>query len=302
MRNTQFVSYEFLDAAQRVVRERDVEGNVTAIVLKGTRLLGLESENDRVYLMPDPKLYEGVKINIDHPDYTKPVPSQRDKIGFVRPGTTKAVEKRGIFGDVVINPNHPLAESVAWDAENDPNNQGFSHVAITERSDLQEASDGRPVLSVVEVISVDLVGRPATTKGIFESKENETVDLTQALERIEALTQENAKLTTDLAVAAQNLQTEKDAHEATKLEHVAEARKAEREKLLEGIEGEIVPAFRNAVLNAESVEDAKALIESITKAQNKPKSEAQNEPASGKSAQTFEQADKAGMFDYKKGA
>ncbi len=293
-----WIAYESLaPKGERVVREKNEEGEVTAFVLKKARLLGLESRNDRVYRLPKAELYEGAKVNIDHPTWMNDTQSQNDKAGFIR--NAEAIEGRGIFGDVVLNPKHPRAEQHVWDAENDPNNQGFSHVAITERADVGESHDGVPILNVVEVISVDLVGRPATTNGMFE-QENQTVDLKEALERIEALTAEKTKLTADLGVAEQNLNTEKEAHEATKADHEKATKTAEREVLIDNIEGEVVEAMKTAIHAAASVEDAKALIESLTPAANKPQSRSQEEQGKGEDEpQTYEQIAEAGKLAYK---
>ncbi len=68
-------------------------------------------------------LYEGMRVNVDHVD-----PGQRrslrDRIGLVKNVTLK---DDGLYGDFHFNPKHALAEQIAWDAENAPQNLGFSH-------------------------------------------------------------------------------------------------------------------------------------------------------------------------------
>ncbi|MGA2257761.1 MAG: hypothetical protein ABSG53_24120 [Thermoguttaceae bacterium] len=135
-------------------------------VIPGVKLLGAVSRKGREY----PKevmaralpLYEGMRVNIDHVD-----PGQRrslrDRIGLVKNVTLK---EDGLYGDFHFNPKHALAEQIAWDAENAPQNLGFSH-------DTRGASTNRGgkvvVESIDQVLSVDLVANPATTTGLFES-------------------------------------------------------------------------------------------------------------------------------------
>ena len=68
-------------------------------------------------------MYEGMRVNVDHVD-----PGQRrslrDRIGLVKNVTLR---EDGLYGDFHYNPKHALAEQVAWDAENAPQNLGFSH-------------------------------------------------------------------------------------------------------------------------------------------------------------------------------
>ena len=74
----------------------------------------------------------------------------------------------GLFADFHFNPKHPLAEQLAWDADNSPQNVGFSHnvQARTSRN-----GEGLVVEAIVGVQSVDLVADPATTDGLFEQED-----------------------------------------------------------------------------------------------------------------------------------
>lgn len=293
-----WIAYESLaPAGERTVTETNAEGTVTAYVLKEARLLGLVSKNERTYLMPAATLYEGAKVNIDHPDWMQGTKSQNDKMGFVR--NAKAVEGKGIFGDIVMNPEHPRAKQHLWDAENDPNNQGFSHVAINERADVSEASDGGPVYTVVEVISVDLVGRPATTNGMFEGES--TVNEQELRDEVARLKTALTEAESKIGVAEQALSEEEKAHQETKREHAESLVTAEREALLEGIDGEIVDSFRKAVLSAESVEAAKELIAAIRPTGNKATSKEQTEASKDESdkQKTYEELEKSGALNYR---
>ena len=104
----------------RVDRERGI--------IPGVKLLG-DGEPERAASTPRKSwhralpLYEGMRVNVDHVD-----PGQRrslrDRIGLVKNVTLK---EDGLYGDFHFNPKHALAEQIAWDAENAPQNLGFSH-------------------------------------------------------------------------------------------------------------------------------------------------------------------------------
>lgn len=138
-------------------------------VIRGVKVLGLESRNGRTYL-PEAlaqaaPLYEEAKVNVNHPKGNPAGPRDyQDRIGTIRRVTVRPDE--GLFGDFHFNPKHALAEQLAWDAEHAPENVGFSHNV--------EARVGRRgervvVEAITRVQSVDLVADPATTRGLFES-------------------------------------------------------------------------------------------------------------------------------------
>jgi hypothetical protein len=108
-------------------------------------------------------LYEGMRVNVDHVD-----PGQRrslrDRIGLIKNVTLK---EDGLYGDFHFNPKHALAEQIAWDAENAPQNLGFSH---DTRGDARNVGGKVMVESIDKVLSVDLVANPATTTGLFEDE------------------------------------------------------------------------------------------------------------------------------------
>jgi hypothetical protein len=213
----------------RVDRERGV--------IAGVKLLGAVSRKGRLYpkevMAKALPLYENMRVNIDHVD-----PGQRrslrDRIGLVKNVTLK---EDGLYGDFHFNPRHPLAEQIAWDAENAPQNLGFSH-------DTRGASrnvGGRLVVeSIDQVISVDLVANPATTTGLFEDQNinpaspvsdqetQETLEMqwkdidldglkTNRPELLTAL-QESADKTEELAALQEELQTLRQEKAARELE------------------------------------------------------------------------------------
>jgi hypothetical protein len=90
----------------------------------------------------------------------------------------------GLFGNLHFNPKHALAEQLAWDAEHNPRNVGFSH---NVQAKLSRTEEGTVVEEITRVQSVDLVADPAATEGLFEQVE-------QPLGSWDALTLETLQL------------------------------------------------------------------------------------------------------------
>ncbi|GAB5442071.1 MAG: hypothetical protein Fues2KO_24200 [Fuerstiella sp.] len=137
-------------------------------VIHGVKLIGFTSRNGRTYpsatLRGAVHLYEGVRVNIDHPQKPHDSRSVRDRIGVIK--NARFMEGVGILGDFHFNPNHALADQIAWDAENNPESAGFSHNANL----ILKQKDGKSVVEEIrDVRHVDLVADPATTSGFFES-------------------------------------------------------------------------------------------------------------------------------------
>ena len=142
--------------ALRVDRQRGL--------IQGVKVLGLESANGRWYapqtLQAAIKLYEGKPVNIDHGNGPR---SYRDRIGRL---VNVRMGGDGLYGDLVINPAHPLAEQLFWDAEHAPENVGLSHDARGRTAYRQ----GRIIVEAIEAVrSVDLVAEPATVKSLYEA-------------------------------------------------------------------------------------------------------------------------------------
>jgi hypothetical protein len=156
---------------QEYVDSRGVAMRVdrAAGVIRGVKILGLQSRNGRTYL-PDAlveaaPLYEHAKVNVNHPKSGPHAPRDyQDRLGVIRNVAVRPGE--GLFGDLHFNPKHTLAEQLLWDAEHCPENVGLSHnvEARTGRS-----GDQVVVEAILRVESVDLVADPATTRGLFES-------------------------------------------------------------------------------------------------------------------------------------
>ena len=143
----------------------------TAGIIRGVKLLGLRSRNGRRYqenaLTEAVSLYEGAKVNINHPKGHPLSPRDyQDRLGVISGVEFRPQE--GLFGDLRFNPKHALSEQLMWDAEHAPENVGLSHnvLARTKRE-----GDETVVEAITKVQSIDLVADPATTSGLFEQRD-----------------------------------------------------------------------------------------------------------------------------------
>lgn len=157
---------EFVDSgSQRLRVDRD------AGVIRGVKLLGLNSRNGRRYregaLVEAIGLYEGAKVNINHPKGHPLSPRDyQDRLGVVRGVQFRTGD--GLFGDLHFNPRHALSEQLVWDAENAPQNVGMSHNVLART---KSVGDETVVEAITKVQSIDLVADPATTSGLYEHEE-----------------------------------------------------------------------------------------------------------------------------------
>lgn len=138
-------------------------------LIYGVKIIGFDSDNGRKYLPEALKkalpLYEGVKVNVDHPDDPSDTRSAYDRCGKLV--NVRYVEGKGLFGDLWLNPGHRIFESVFSAAEQMPDLFGLSHNAQGEG----EKEDGIFVVSkITEVRHVDLVADPATTSSLSEAR------------------------------------------------------------------------------------------------------------------------------------
>jgi hypothetical protein len=166
---------EFVDSRQQRLRVDREAG-----VIRGVKLLGLASRNGRRYreeaLVNAVRLYEGAKVNINHPKGNPLSPRDyQDRLGVVRGVQFRTGE--GLFGDLHFNPKHALSEQLVWDAEHAPQNVGMSHNVLARTS---RSGDETVVETITKVQSIDLVADPATTNGLYEHAESqETRDKNQ---------------------------------------------------------------------------------------------------------------------------
>ncbi len=155
---------------ETLTEHADQAGQVLALeegLIRGVKILGLHSSNGREYPMGTiakaKALYEGAKVNVNHP--AKPGDSRTYE---GRLGKVCAVQAKddGLYADFRYNPKHALAEQIQWDATHAPENLGFSHVIQAKTS---RRGDTVVVEEITRVQSVDLVADPATTRGLFEA-------------------------------------------------------------------------------------------------------------------------------------
>ena len=149
-------------------------------VIRGVKILGLESRNGRVYpaavLEQARALYEGAKVNVNHPKGSPLGPRDyQDRIGVIR--NVRAMGEAGLFGDLHFNPRHGLAAQLEWDARNAPENVGLSHNVLARTARREEKT---VVEAITRVVSVDLVADPAATHGLYEAVQTPVGDAKNA--------------------------------------------------------------------------------------------------------------------------
>ncbi|MFO0788182.1 MAG: hypothetical protein U0805_01920 [Pirellulales bacterium] len=163
-------------------------------IIRGVKLIGPKSRNGREYaesaLDNAVELYEGAKIYANHP--------RRQDVGEDRPlddwvGVVRRPRRLpdGIYGDVELRKESKHFRGIVEMAKRFPNHVGFSHVADGE-SEMRGNTEF--VTRIREVLSVDLVTEPATTRGIFESANYGQLTLRDFVERLPAANPFRAKL------------------------------------------------------------------------------------------------------------
>jgi hypothetical protein len=156
---------EYVDSGHQSLRV-----DRTAGVIRGVKLLGLRSKNGRRYLetalAEAAALYEGAKVNINHPKGHPLSPRDyQDRLGVI--SGVELRPQQGLFGDLHFNPKHTLSEQLMWDAEHAPQNVGLSHNVLART---RREGEGTVVEVITRVQSIDLVADPATTEGLFEQE------------------------------------------------------------------------------------------------------------------------------------
>lgn len=151
-----------LDTAARVDRQ--------AGVIRGVRVLGMESSNGRFYpeatLRRAVPMYDNAVVMCDHPKRPTDPRSVLERIGLlVRP----RFEVDAIRADLRLTKGHRLYEALLDSAEFDAGaGWGLSHNADAST---RRNPDGTEVITeILEVRSVDLVDAPATNRSLFESR------------------------------------------------------------------------------------------------------------------------------------
>lgn len=138
-------------------------------VLRGVKLLGAESRNNRRYsataMQEAAARYSGIKVYIDHPRSGEAERSLDRWAGTIQ---NAHYREGGIYGDVKLRTKSPFFEGIIEAAREFPKDVGFSHVA---EGTTKLEGETEIVESIKEIFSVDLVTDPATTAGLFESRQ-----------------------------------------------------------------------------------------------------------------------------------
>lgn len=253
----------------------------------GVAICGGVSKNGRDYPAEvrdrDKGIYEGVDVYLNHKEGERDV--MREWFGQIRNPRTRLSDKKTI-GDHHFPKDHQHTAAYLERVKRFPRSFGFSHVAecSTKRVNGRES-----ITAMKRAESVDLVARPATNVGIYESQENPAME--------QELAEAKAKLTAALADAA-TLKEQVTALTAEKTALVTEntALKAEAKQLKEAAEVAAVASLfteagvvptdvqRKAVSAMTDPADRKALVESFKLALQgeKPKSQERQDGAAKK--------------------
>ena len=139
-------------------------------VIRGVKVLGRESRNGREYsdraLHEAAKLYDGIGVNLNHPDRRDTHLERPVEAGF---GWLEGVEVKadGVYANLHYLRNHLQAAVLVEAAERNPRRFGLSHNAEGKVA----RRDGRTIVESIEKVrSVDVVQNPATNAGLFESE------------------------------------------------------------------------------------------------------------------------------------
>jgi hypothetical protein len=148
--------------------------------LKRVKLLGKTSGNKRTYpraIQEAAKpLFNNKKIYVDHGDLDGRHPINRkrsyaERLGIVVNGTVLVDPvSESTYGDVRLNPKHPLSEMVKSDYDNETPGVGFSIAADCRFPGGAKIGE---CLGIDRLFSIDLVDDPATTISLTETLESE---------------------------------------------------------------------------------------------------------------------------------
>jgi hypothetical protein len=225
-------------------------------VIRGVKLLGLRSRNKRNYDTPGVrdsgiKLMEGAQVYIDHPEKAETPRSYRDKFGQIR--NVRYEAGKGHFGDLHYNPKHQAAEQFLWDVENSPNTQGLS-INSKIRPGKTDRSGDVVVESLELVRSVDIVAKPATNMGIFESEspeEDEVMDLKTLREKHPELVKSILEESKEVDATESEIQTLKTQHAEAMAKLAEFQKKEESRQLREAVESEFAEIFKDSAFPAD---------------------------------------------------
>ena len=168
-------------------------------VIKGVKIIGTRSRKGRRYpqemLARAVKLYEGAPVYILHGNTRDQRLGQRKHEAHFGHLANVHEGVDGLFGDMHIKQSHGLAGTII---ESDGRDFGLSHNANCLLND-----DKTEVLDILHVDSVDLVDNPSTTINLFESMEDEEMNLAE----LEAASKEHAAKIAEIATGQGEIKT-----------------------------------------------------------------------------------------------
>lgn len=181
-----FTGMELLEHTTCEIQESSIDEDAGKI--RGVKILGRVSKRGRRYsdqaFRDGARLYEGRALNFDHPAETTPgvVRGFMEQVGCLsncEVRITGSDETDGVYGDMDILRSHPGAPLLFESARRMPRNFGLSHNAQGDSS-----NNGTLVEGLREVRSVDIVTRPATNVGLFESEDPAMKTKTRTVKQI----------------------------------------------------------------------------------------------------------------------
>lgn len=137
-------------------------------IIHDVKVMGLKSRNRREYLREAVTraipFYENVEVCIDH-QFEGGNRSMRDRWGVLK--NIRQLEEGDLIGDLHYVRSHRESDALLEWAERFPDKFGLSHDAFGDST----VKNGVEVVhDIAGIRSVDVVGKPATNKGLFESE------------------------------------------------------------------------------------------------------------------------------------
>lgn len=216
-------------------------------IIRGVRILGRQSSNGRRYsdraMEQACMLYEGRKVNIDHS-----LSERKFAEGF---GEFRKVVLEGsgdarlIRGDLYYLKSHPMSAIVIESAERFPTQFGISHDA---EGKVTGSKPHQIVEELEKVHSLDVVGNPATNRGLFESHQDgdEAVEKKSITAILMEAAKSEARKTPEYKLLHEMMLREMDGEMSMPSEVAVEPDMKPEEQIKSGILGAITAALEKA--------------------------------------------------------
>ena len=134
---------------------RNLKVDRDAGVIRGVKILGHVSANGREYskaaVTKARGLYEGMRVNVDHPKKAGESRGLGDRFGRL---VNVREQGDGLYGDLEYIRSHPLAEMTAEAAERMPEQLGLSHNAEGRTV----TRGGKVLVEEITRVSVEILG------------------------------------------------------------------------------------------------------------------------------------------------